>query len=333
MSDLLLRARFRKKFPHGGLDLTFALEADLGETPFHVLFGPSAAGKTTILRCLAGLAEPDEGNIALGETWYCSERKIALAPQKRRIGYISQEPALFPHLTVAGNLAYGTPAQGNDKIPPKIVELLELGHLLTRRPSQLSGGEKQRVALGRSLATRPRLLLLDEPFSALDQPSREALRLRLRSLLREFRVPAVLVTHDRTEAFSLADHVHLLDRGHMLESGEAARVFLKPRTLRAAQIVGIENFFRWEGRNFAARAEDVFFSSERSQAEPESRHFRGYVSEITPEGALTRIRLGLEDGSTLTALVPRKLVEREKIETGRQLTARLTPQALWEVQT
>jgi molybdate transport system ATP-binding protein len=336
MSRLI--ADFAKRFSSCP-EIVFSIDADFKQTPLHVLFGPSASGKSTILRSLAGLETPETGWIRFRENssetgqeghstrpteeiWLDRKKAIQLPPQARRIGYISQDTALFPHMTVKQNMDYGS-KNGSTVL----IELLELSSLLDQYPHQLSGGQKQRVALARSLAMKPRLLLLDEPFSALDHPSRESLRMKLKPLLKELRVPALIVTHDRTEAFSLGDCIHLLDQGKVLENGPASSVLLRPKTLKAARIVGVENFFEFEDRHFAIHAEDVELSHEKSS----SRHFSGRISEVIEEGMMTRIKLDTQDGSSLVALVPRKVAHAEKLHPGLCITAHLSLEALWEL--
>jgi molybdate transport system ATP-binding protein len=159
-----------------------------------VLFGPSGGGKTTTLRCLAGLERPEEGRIDFGETpWFDAARRIFLTPQQRDIGYLFQEYALFPHLTVAGNIAYGLRGQPRSAQRRRVAEMLALLWLTgleDRYPDHISGGEQQRVGLARALVRRPRLLLLDEPLSALDGPTREQLRPEVRRLLAECGIPS-----------------------------------------------------------------------------------------------------------------------------------------------
>ena len=175
------------------------------------LMGPSGSGKTTLLRCLAGLDRPSRGYIHFGsEIWYDTERRIDLSPQKRRVGYVSQDFSLFPHLTVFGNIQYGlknlrlTEKRMRAEGLLRLVKLEGLGH---RYPFQLSGGQKQRVALARALAIQPRLLLLDEPLSSLDQDNRKSLRGELREFLVKSALPTILVTHSEEEAAVIADRV------------------------------------------------------------------------------------------------------------------------------
>jgi molybdate transport system ATP-binding protein len=238
-----LTANFEKPFPAGPV-IHAALRMPADAFSVTVLFGPSGSGKTTVLRCLAGLEQPAHGFIRFGdETWFDAERGISLPPQHREIGYVFQEYALFPHLTVARNLDYGlgglTAGERGRRVAD-MVDLLGLRGLERRYPTRLSGGERQRVALGRALVRRPRLLLLDEPLSALDAPTREQLRRELRRLLAALGVPALLVTHDRVEALALGDSVVVLDVGRVCQSGPVAEVFSRPADLAVARVVGVE---------------------------------------------------------------------------------------------
>ncbi|MFQ5443723.1 MAG: ABC transporter ATP-binding protein [Nitrospinales bacterium] len=232
----------QKKFPTNEVSFQTTLRR---EGTWTVLFGPSGAGKTTILRCIAGLEKPDRGTIRFGaDTWYDSRTRYSLPTQKRRIGYFFQDYALFPHLSVWNNIGYNFTASSRREKEKRIGEMIDLFHLrgLERRlPRTLSGGEKQRVALARTLLQKPNLLLLDEPLSALDGPTRIKLRKELRHQLSQFGVPILLVTHDRTEALSLGDRLIVLDRGQKLQEGPIHEVFSKPNQKAAAEIIGMEN--------------------------------------------------------------------------------------------
>jgi molybdate transport system ATP-binding protein len=231
MSDLSFD--FVRRYPTGAqVHAALALPLE-GVT---VLFGPSGAGKSTILRCLAGLDKPQQGFIRLGsETWF--DQGLFVPPQRRKVGMLFQDYALFPHLTARQNLEYGaTPAEAS-----RAAQLLRIEPLLQRKPGQLSGGERQRVALARALATKPRLLLLDEPLSALDAPAREELRLELRAVLLAAKVPALVVTHDRIEALALGDKLAVLAEGSIRQLGPVHEVFSAPRDLLVARVVGTEN--------------------------------------------------------------------------------------------
>ena len=207
-----------------------------------VLFGPSGAGKTTVLRALAGLDPPDAGAITFdGETWFDAARRVHVPPQARRVGLVFQEYALFPHLSVEGNVAFGLRGRPGAEARSRIDELAAtfgLGDLLHRRPAELSGGQRQRVALARALAPRPRLLLLDEPLSALDAPTRAELRGELRALLEQTEVPAVVVTHDRAEALALGHRLAVLVDGTIRQIGPVEDVFASPADPEVARAIG-----------------------------------------------------------------------------------------------
>ncbi|MDD3653371.1 MAG: ATP-binding cassette domain-containing protein [Desulfotomaculaceae bacterium] len=184
-----------------------------------ILLGPSGSGKTTILQILAGLLNPDEGFIKLNDRIiYSSSKKINSSPQARNIGYLFQNYALFPHMTVRQNVSYGLKCQnkkqGESTVDPvKILDSFGIGHLIDRYPGQLSGGEKQRVALARALVVEPELLLLDEPFSALDKNTKISLRQEVKKLHKHWQIPFILVTHDEEDAQILGDITISLENG------------------------------------------------------------------------------------------------------------------------
>lgn len=202
-----LEAHLVKRLPQFTIDVELACAT--GE--LLALVGPSGAGKTSIIRMLAGLETPDQGRIRHGrEEWFEAMGKIDLPPQQRRLGYVFQDHTLFPHLTVEKNIAFAA------REPGRVDELLALfgiADLRRRKPRLISGGERQRVALAQALASSPQLLLLDEPFSALDILTRKQLRKELKNLKTTLGIPILLVTHDLDEAMYLADHVLPIDRG------------------------------------------------------------------------------------------------------------------------
>lgn len=208
----MLEALIQKKLWRFTLNFKLRLENEI-----LVLWGPSGAGKTTILQCLAGLAKPSSGFIKLNkQVFYSSKEKIHLSPQIRNVGYLFQDYALFPHMTVRENVMYGIKSKRLNKPFIDPVELLNsfgAGHLINRYPRQLSGGEKQRVALARALAVQPKLLLLDEPFSALDKATKESLRQEVKKLHRQWQIPFILVTHDEDDVNYLGDRFISLDKG------------------------------------------------------------------------------------------------------------------------
>ena len=215
-----------------------------------VLFGPSGSGKSRTLQALAGVDRPDGGRIAMHDSsgapdvFFDAAGGRDVRPQDRRVGYVPQSLGLFPHLTVAQNVAYGLrgqPRVDRDATVRRLLALMQLTGLAARRPGQLSGGQRQRVALARALAVEPRLLLLDEPFTALDGPTRRALGAELRALQQAREIPVVLVTHDVDEAFALADRLAVIDDGRLLQIGDRHEIFARPASRRVAELVGIAN--------------------------------------------------------------------------------------------
>jgi molybdate transport system ATP-binding protein len=238
-----IQASFVKRFEGGPEIRADALRTSeiAGVT---VLFGPSGAGKTTILRCLAGLLRPDEGEIRFGDQiWWSAAQRRFVPASNRQIGLVPQAYDLFPHLSVEKNIAYGLASWDRHQRANRVAELMEwlgLSGFGKRLPKELSGGQQQRVALGRAVARRPALLLLDEPLAALDAPTRTRLRSELRHWLKEVGVPAVLVTHDRADALALGDDLVVVAGGKIIQQGSPAEVFSRPANLPAAGIVAVE---------------------------------------------------------------------------------------------
>ena len=197
------------------------------------LFGPSGSGKTSIVNMVAGLVSPDSGHIRINDhCLFDAEKKINLAPEKRRIGYVFQDGRLFPHLSVKSNLVYGmnlVPRSQRFVAFDAVVELLGISHLLDRRPSKLSGGEKQRVAIGRGLLTSPAMLLMDEPLASLDQDRKQEVMPFIIRMCREFSLPILYVSHSRDEITQLASKVILLKLGRTVAAGSVEKV-LPPDT-------------------------------------------------------------------------------------------------------
>jgi molybdate transport system ATP-binding protein len=242
-----LEVRIRKRFPNpeGTFNLNVHFRALAG---FTIVFGASGAGKTTLLDCIAGLTNPDDGRVAVGgELLYDSEKKRNIAAWKRHIGYVHQDLALFPHLTAEQNIGYGLRQLSRGERLTRSREILEafrIDHLRDRRPAQISGGERQRVALARALVTKPRALLLDEPLTALDRPTKSLLVSDLRQWNQHHRVPILFVTHNGEEVFALGDEVIILEAGRIVAQGQPHEVMRAPRLETVAQLSGFENIFR-----------------------------------------------------------------------------------------
>lgn len=353
----MLAADFEKHYSRGAtIRASFAQPAQ----GFHAtaVFGPSGSGKTTILRCLAGLARPQRGSILFSdEVWFDSARGIHLRPQQRGVGFLFQDFALFPHLTVDRNIAFGVtrlPAGERRKRVATLLELLGLTGLERRYPRQLSAGQQQRAALARAIAPRPRLLLLDEPLSALDTPTRQALRGELRRVLVEIDTPAVIVTHDPIEAVSLADHAIVLVDGAVRQAGPIDQVFSRPIDPTVARTVGIETIhpalivavseglatLRAGTAELLAlsaglkpgpvyvciRGEDVTLERNPEPQTTARNRLPGRIVSLLPEGPLLRVLL--DCGFPLTALITRPAAEQLGLQPGDQVTALMKAPAI-----
>ncbi|RCW76898.1 sulfate/molybdate ABC transporter ATP-binding protein [Saliterribacillus persicus] len=239
----MLDVKLRKILSHFSLELNF--KANKGIT---AIIGPSGSGKSMTLQCISGLEKPEHGEINLNnEILYSEEKKINRKPRVRRIGYVFQNYALFPHLTVEKNIGYGLQHLSKEDKNKRVEDILakvELSAYKNRYPHELSGGQQQRVALARTLVTEPDLLLLDEPFSALDHHVKYKLEKELLTIIKEnFHGIVLLVTHNMEEAYRLSDHLIIMDEGKILQSGERDTVFYQPRVKRAAEIIGCKNIF------------------------------------------------------------------------------------------
>lgn len=217
------------------------IDCQMQRGEFVTLLGPSGCGKSTLLRCIAGLTPVDAGQILLDGVDI-----VPLSPQKRGIGMVFQSYALFPNMTVEQNVAFGlrmqkVKADESQQRVREALELVELGSFAGRYPHQLSGGQCQRVALARSLVTRPRLLLLDEPLSALDARIRKHLREQIRAIQRELGLTTIFVTHDQEEALTMSDRIFLMNQGRIVQSGDAETLYTAPADLFAAGFIGNYN--------------------------------------------------------------------------------------------
>jgi molybdate transport system ATP-binding protein len=332
----------------GGFELDIALDCAAGECL--ALAGPSGAGKSTALRIVAGLQRPDRGRVACGdEVWFDSARGIDTAPERRRCGYLFQDHALFGHLTALENVAYGIGdvARGERRERArKLLARFGVEALADARPARLSGGERQRVALARALARRPHALLLDEPLSALDPRGRARAGRELAALLRDANVPVLLVTHDFTEAATLADRIAVIDHGRVVQVGEATMLAARPASAFVADFTGavVLSGVAHRGSDGLTRVALDGGGTASSTDEGEGPISLGiHPWEITLEPAATgatgsaqnrlparvvslapvggRVRVGLAAGQPLVAEVTRVAAEELGLEPGSEVIA------------
>ena len=323
---MLLTADIDKKF-EGGLRIEASLHIP-GGAAVTILFGPSGSGKTTVLRCISGLE-----NLTSGRIIFKDQDWTHLPPQKRPVGFLFQEFALFPHLRVRENIAYG--AKGRTGTVDRVAAMLKVSDVLDRRTFELSGGQQQRVALARALAREPQLLLLDEPLSALDAATRDHVRSELAHLLRTLGIPAIVVTHDWVDALTLGDWMLVMDRGRILQTGPPQEVFTKPQHREVAAAVGVETVVSGRvlrrGAGVATlqvgsselaaadpggeivdyyvciRGEDVTLEKGRAEQSSARNHLQGVVVDVIPAGILTKVLVNV--GFELVGLVTRQAVE------------------------
>ena len=216
----MMEVHFQKELQGQAGVLNLEIDFNLEEGRFYALMGESGAGKTSILKAIAGLMKPDEGFVRFKEhIWFDSKTNVFVKPQLRKVGYVFQDYALFPNMTVGQNLKYAL-TDGNDRsIITEILDLMDIGSLVDRRPIELSGGQQQRVALARAILRQPDIVLLDEPLSALDLKMRRKLQDDLKSLHRHYGFTTLLVTHDESEVGKLADEVFILEKGRITQKG------------------------------------------------------------------------------------------------------------------
>lgn len=338
------------------LDVSFEMENELV-----VLFGPSGSGKTTLFKCISGITEPDYGKIIVGNKVYFDKiKKINIPIQKRNLGYVFQNYTLFPHMNVRKNIECGLKGWEKESKKERILKMLNLLHieeLETRYPSQLSGGQKQRVALARALAPKPEILLLDEPFSALDLKIRLELAEKIKNLQVRIGIPLLFITHNLEEALMLADKILVLHGGKAQQFGTPEEIFNHPENLHVAELVGISNIFddayveeyneeskstvlksgdlrlKIKSQNF--KAEDrvswgihpeniTFLLADSGSEDQENNTYFARINNIINKGPKKRITFKLVKCSkTLTAEVPAQLVDSLKMHAGDLCLAKL----------
>jgi spermidine/putrescine transport system ATP-binding protein len=313
MSLLSIRG-VAKRFGQAPVLRDVSLEIAAGE--FLTVLGESGSGKTTLLRLLAGFEHPDGGEIRMD-----GERIDHLPPNKRGVNTVFQHYALFPHLSVFENVAYGLRARRTPKeeIGPRVDKALaqvKMSDFATRRPTQLSGGQQQRVALARALVNRPKLLLLDEPLSALDARLRREMQVELKSLQREVGIAFLFVTHDQEEAMALSDRIALLRAGELEQVDTPRGIYNRPRTAYAAKFIGLTNLLRGRVENGYASCGPLVWHSGGESGEamfslrPESilmnepGTFRAVVRRQMFGGATDLLEIECEGGLMLTVRAP-----------------------------
>jgi ABC-type sugar transport system ATPase subunit len=265
------------------------------------LVGPSGSGKTTLLRLLAGLDEPTTGTISIG-----GKALAGVPPHRRNVALVFQNLALYAHLTVADNLRFGltrNSGEPNNSIDDRVqstAERLGIGHLLGRLPGELSGGEQQRVALGRAIVRRPAVLLLDEPLSSLDGPMRRSLRRELKALQRSLGVPTIYVTHDQAEALSLGDRIAVLDQGKLRQAGTRDEVYHQPANRFVAEFFGPQGMNlierEWKDADGSSRIALCGFRPEDVHID-ERGDLAGTVESVETLGDSTYLHVRLESKS------------------------------------
>ena len=334
-----------KTFPDGTQALkSFSLTVDTGETV--VILGPSGCGKTTMLRIIAGLESPD----LQGKVFFGDEDVTNVPIEKRNVGMVFQSYALFPNMNVAGNIAYGLKVHGisgggREKRVNEMIEMMKITDLRNRRIDQLSGGQKQRVALARAIAVRPRLLLMDEPLTALDAKLRDALRVEIDSLLRSLGITAIYVTHDQAEAMALGDRIVVMEIAKVAQIGTPREIYFKPQNRFVADFIGTINRIKCQvlenqlvfptGRVslksapyiHARENEDVeiFFRPEHAEVvEAGESHFKATVAASFFMGDHTRLILDWTDPDYLTI----KAKGNQSFKKGQKIEIRLDPAAL-----
>ncbi len=329
------------------------------------LVGPSGSGKSTILRTIAGLYRPAEGRVTVkGSPWLDTARKIDVPPHRRRAGLVFQNYALFPHMTALGNVAAALGHLPREARTARSGELLNLVHLTGlegRRPAELSGGQQQRVAVARALARDPDVLLLDEPFSAVDRVTRQKLYTELRELSRAFPIPIMFVTHDFDEAARIANRMCLLDRGTILQTGTPRDVLARPASVKAARLVDLKNLFEarvvdtdsartlldWNGRRVEAMRTDarqcgtmiawaipgsqvLLSRTDLNEADTTPNRFAGTIRDLVQLSESLSVTVILEgaDAPVLAMTLPAHYARRTGLGVGSTVTIALMPDGI-----
>jgi molybdate transport system ATP-binding protein len=330
-TQIALHVKARKSFGSFQLDCEFTAGAG-----FTILFGASGAGKTTLLNCVAGLTAPDVGRIAVGErVLFDASQATNLPVAKRRVGYVIQDLALFPHLTVQQNVEYGLADLSRTERRERVTSILRefrIDQLRHRRPTEISGGERQRVALARTLVTEPGVLLLDEPLSALDAPIKAKIIDDLRRWNQLHAIPILYVTHSREEVIALGERVLVMEAGRIIARGTPHGVLRAPRQETVAQLAGFENIFDAVVESIHEDRGSMYCrlngcASETSTSQPPSQK-RGAQPEcdLVLETPLiqaevgSRLRIGIQAGDILLATIQPQGLSARNVIRGRLLS-------------
>ena len=335
-------------FDHPLRSFRAALDLTVGPGETFALVGPSGAGKTTVLRVVAGLLRPQTGRVALdGTAWLDTTAGLCVDPDRRSVGLVFQEYALFPHLSVEANVRFGGRGRASE-----LMDRFRIGHLAKARPEELSGGERQRVALARALSRDPAVLLLDEPMAALDTHTRAGVRAELQELLRGLGLPTILVTHDFEDAAALADRVGVISEGRLLQVGAPDELVAAPGDAFVASFTGgnlLHGFARPTREGLTEVVLDggaVVFSTDRAEgrvgvvvypwevsiahaaaADSALNHVSAPISSLTTIGNRVRVRVGPLVGEVTSASAERLGLERDQIVVAsfKATGARLVP--------
>jgi molybdate transport system ATP-binding protein len=310
----MLEIRITKRFANAERELLLEAECRC-EPGITILFGASGAGKTTLLDCVAGLTCPDAGRIAVGDRVFF-DGGVNLPVQRRGVGYVFQDLALFPHLSAEENIGYGLSGKERSKRTDEILESFHIAHLRERRPREISGGERQRVALARALVIDPCVLLLDEPLAALDAPTKGKMIDDLRAWNRAHGIPIIYVTHSREEVFALGERVLVLENGKIVAQGTPHEVMTAPLQESVAQLAGFENIFEAAVTAVLEYRGTMRCRIAGSKVELETPLVRVGTGPVSS----ARLRVGIRAGDILLATIQPQGLSARNVLPGRVLS-------------